>query len=65
MANPDVSNKCIEANPIKFGGIICSTKVTGESSKHAETYHTSEAPDASGLMLRLENRFDDPTYYTA
>ena len=60
---PDVANKCIEANSVKFGGIVTGVKVNGTK----ETYNPGKPGvigiTPSGAYFDYDTRFDDPRYY--
>lgn len=61
---PDVADKCIAANTLKFAGIVCSTNVLGRSSKLSYDYENIKAMTPSGLTAKLDTRLDDKTYYS-
>ena len=60
----DTAVKIIAANPIKFANVVCSALPTGVSSKYNETNDDNLAMTPSGLNSKLDNRFDDRTYYS-
>jgi len=61
MAN-DI-NKAISANPIKNGATIASCDQLG-NTQLLNTY-VSNTPTISDIQSKYDERFDDPTYYTA
>jgi hypothetical protein len=65
MAQPDVANKAIEANTVKYGGIVAGTKVNGTQSTYSPGKTGVYGIQPSGAYLKYDTRFDDTTYYTA
>jgi len=61
MAN-DI-NKAISANPIKNGTVVTSCDQLG-NNQLLNTY-VSNTPTISDIQSKYNERFDDPTYYTA
>lgn len=61
--NYDVAREPIQANPTKYSSIVCSTNVTGLSSKRTAVGGSTRLPATSGLYTKYNTRFDDPTYY--
>lgn len=61
----DVAIKPKSGEPQKFANIVCSSMPTGVSmGKYNETKDDNMAISPSGLLSRLDNRFDDRTYYS-
>jgi len=65
MTQPDVANKAIAAETQKYAGIVSNGRPGGHYTVQRERAPVPEAFSASGLAVRYQDRFDDPTYYTA
>lgn len=63
MAN-DIQ-KSITSNDIKNGTIVVSTKPTGPTSADKLNTYVSNKPEIADIQTKYDNRFDNPTYYTA
>lgn len=63
MAN-DIQ-KSITSNPIKNGTAVVSTKPTGPTSSDKLNTSVSNKPEIGDIQAKYDNRFDNPTYYSA
>lgn len=59
----DVVTKTISANGITNSGMVCATN--GRNNYVFKNTEIEADPDLDLVESRLENRFDDVTYYTA
>lgn len=57
--------KSITSNPIKNGTVVVSTKPTGPTSSDQLNTSVSNKPEIGDIQAKYDNRFDNPTYYSA
>lgn len=60
----DVATKVFPNEPIRNGYAITDVDKQGNNGRVAPTID-EDVPVVSGLVTSYDNRFDDPTYYTA